>query len=71
MPFPARRRERTANGANHANMALLKQVPACRIQDDNLIDPRQSHGLCEADYLFTYCSPIVRLDIAFPIGHLT
>ena len=51
-------------------MALLTQVPACRIQDDNLIDPRRSHELCEADYPFAYCSPIVRLAIAFPIAHL-
>ena len=62
---PRNRRFNVVNRANHANMALLKQVPACRIQDDNLRDPRQSHGLCEADYLFAYRSPIVRLPFAY------
>ena len=43
--FPAGRRGRTANRANQANGALLAQVP-------NLIDPRRSQGMREADSLF-------------------
>ena len=78
---PRNRRFNVVNRANYANMALLTQVPACRIQDDNLIDPQRNQGIRKADYpfayrsptvrlLFAYCSPTVRLAIAFSIAHL-
>ena len=63
--LPTGHRGKTANRANQANVALLTQALACRTQNDNCIDPRGSHGLCEADYQFAYCSPIVRLLFAY------